>query len=57
MVRPGDAVLEIVPDQDRLVAEVNVQPSDIDVVFPGLQSEIRLPAFKQRLVPLPPRGK
>ena len=52
VVRPGDAVLEIVPDKDRLVAEVNIQPSDIDVVFPGLQSDIRLPAFKQRLVPL-----
>lgn len=51
VVRPGDAVLELVPDQDRLVAEVNIQPSDIDVVFPGLKSEIRLPAFKQRLVP------
>ena len=51
VVRPGDPLLDIVPDQDRLVAEVNVQPSDIDVVFPGLQSEIRLPAFKQRLVP------
>jgi HlyD family secretion protein len=51
VVRPGDTVLEIVPDHDRLVAEVNVQPSDIDVVFPGLQSEVRLPAFKQRLVP------
>jgi HlyD family secretion protein len=44
--------MEIVPDKDRLVAEVNIQPSDIDVVFPGLQSDIRLPAFKQRLVPL-----
>jgi HlyD family secretion protein len=51
VVRPGDALLDIVPDHDRLVAEVNIQPSDIDVVFPGLQSEIRLPAFKQRLVP------
>jgi HlyD family secretion protein len=51
VVKPGDPLLDIVPDQDRLVAEVNVQPSDIDVVFPGLQSEIRLPAFKQRLVP------
>jgi HlyD family secretion protein len=51
VVKPGDTVLELVPDQDRLVAEVNVQPSDIDVVFPGLRSEVRLPAFKQRLVP------
>jgi HlyD family secretion protein len=51
VVKPGDALLELVPDNDRLVAEVNVQPSDIDVVFPGLKSEVRLPAFKQRLVP------
>jgi HlyD family secretion protein len=48
VVKPGDAVLELVPDHDRLVAEVNIQPSDIDVVFPGLKSEVRLPAFKQR---------
>jgi HlyD family secretion protein len=51
VVKPGDPLLDIVPDRDRLVAEVNIQPSDIDVVFPGLKSEIRLPAFKQRLVP------
>ena len=51
VVKPGDPILELVPDNDRLVAEVNIQPSDIDVVFPGLRSEVRLPAFKQRLVP------
>jgi len=51
VIRPGDPVLDIVPDRDRLVAEVNIQPNDIDVVYPGLQSEVRLPAFKQRLVP------
>jgi HlyD family secretion protein len=51
VVRPGDPIMDLVPDHDRLVAEVNVQPSDIDVVFPGLRSEVRLPAFKQRLVP------
>jgi HlyD family secretion protein len=43
--------MDLVPTQDRLVAEVNIQPNDIDVVHVGLQAEIRLPAFKQRLVP------
>jgi HlyD family secretion protein len=28
-----------------------VQPGDIDIVHVGLQAEVRLPAFKQRLVP------
>lgn len=51
VVKPGDPVMDLVPDHDRLVAEVNVQPNDIDVVYPGLHAEIRLPAFKQRLVP------
>ncbi len=51
VLKPGDPVFDLVPEQDRLVAEVNVQPMDIDVVYPGLRAEIRLPAFKQRLVP------
>jgi HlyD family secretion protein len=51
VVKPGDQVFDLVPDRDRMVAEVNVQPNDIDVVYPGLKSEVRLPAFKQRLVP------
>ncbi|MBR0655052.1 HlyD family type I secretion periplasmic adaptor subunit [Plastoroseomonas arctica] len=51
VVRAGDPVMDLVPAQDRLIAEVNVQPNDIDVVHVGLQAEVRLPAFKQRLVP------
>jgi len=51
VIKPGDPLMDIVPERDRLVAEVNIQPYDIDVVYPGLQAEVRLPAFKQRLVP------
>jgi HlyD family secretion protein len=51
VIRPGDPVMELVPQQDRIIAEVNVQPNDIEVVHTGLVAEIRLPAFKQRLVP------
>ena len=51
VIRGGEPVMELVPSHDRLVAEVQLSPSDIDVVYPGLQAEVRLPAFKQRLVP------
>ena len=51
VVRPGDPVMDLLPTQDRLVAEVNIQPNDIDIVHVGLQAEVRLPGFKQRLVP------
>lgn len=51
VMRPGDPLADLVPTQDRLIAEVNVPPHDIDVVHAGLQAEVRLPAFRQRLVP------
>jgi HlyD family secretion protein len=51
VIRGGEPVMELVPSHDRLVAEVQLSPSDIDVVYPGLRAEVRLPAFKQRLVP------
>lgn len=51
VVKPGEAVLDIVPAQDRLIAEVLVRPGDIDTVHPGLAAELRFPAFKQRLTP------
>jgi HlyD family secretion protein len=51
VVRPGEPVMDLLPTQDRLIAEVNIQPNDIDIVHVGLQAEVRLPGFKQRLVP------
>jgi HlyD family secretion protein len=51
VIRPGDPAMDLVPEKDRLIAEVTVQPGDIDAVYPGLRAEVRLPAFKQRLVP------
>lgn len=51
VVRPGDTILEIVPANDRLLAEVRVAPTDIEMVHVGLPAEVRLPAYKQRLVP------
>ena len=51
VIRAGDPVMDLVPAEDRLVAEVQIQPTDIDVVHPGLPAEVRLPAFRQRLMP------
>ncbi|WP_424814280.1 HlyD family type I secretion periplasmic adaptor subunit [Roseococcus sp. YIM B11640] len=52
VLKPGDPAMDLVPERDRLVAEVRIQPGDIDVVHPGLRADLRLPAFRQRLVPL-----
>ncbi|WP_051334629.1 HlyD family type I secretion periplasmic adaptor subunit [Bradyrhizobium sp. Ai1a-2] len=54
VVKPGDTIMELLPSRDRLVANVKLSPNDIDVVYPGLEAQVRLPAFKQRLVPFVP---
>jgi HlyD family secretion protein len=51
VVRPGEPILEIAPAREKLVVEVTVAPQDIDIVAIGLPAEIRLTAFKQRVVP------
>lgn len=51
VVPPGGAVLDLVPQDDRLVIEAHVNPLDIDVVHPGLPAKVVLTAFKSRVVP------
>ncbi len=47
----GEPILDIVPRNDRLVVEAQVQPIDIDVVQTGLKAQVTLTAFKQRTTP------
>lgn len=44
-------ILEIVPSPQRLVVEAQVQPNDIDNVAVGMDTDVRLTAFKQRTTP------
>lgn len=53
VIRPGEAIMDIVPRNDRLVIEVWINPQDIDVVAPGLAAHVSLTAFSRRnAVPL-----
>lgn len=51
VVAPGGPILDIVPQQDKLVFEVKIQPLDIDVVRPNLKATMRFVAYKQRTTP------
>ncbi len=51
VVPAGGAILDIVPDDERLVMTVRVSPLDIDVVREGLSAEVRFVAYKQRITP------
>ena len=48
VIGPGEALMDIVPRDDRLIVEAQVDPIDIDVVYPGLNPKVRLSAFSQR---------
>jgi HlyD family secretion protein len=51
VVRPGDALLDIVPQSDQLVVEARVRPVDIDAVHAGQSAQVALTAYKQRTTP------
>jgi HlyD family secretion protein len=51
VIRPGEPVLEIVPDDEELLIDARVSPMDIDVVRAGLPARVVLPAFQQRDLP------
>jgi HlyD family secretion protein len=51
VIRPGEAIMEIVPDTDDLLVEARLQPQDIDHVRPGQKAFVRFSAFNQRVTP------
>ena len=52
VVAPGEPVMDIVPQGEQLVLEVQVNPIDIDVVKAGLESRVIFSAYKSRRMPL-----
>ncbi|WP_157953688.1 HlyD family type I secretion periplasmic adaptor subunit [Oceanimonas marisflavi] len=54
VVSPGQPILDIVPSDEPLVIEARIDPVDIEVVRPGLDALVHLPAFNMRYMqPLP----
>jgi HlyD family secretion protein len=51
MVPPGQRILRIVPDRDRLTIAAKVSPSDIDEVHIGQPAQLRFTAFNSRTTP------
>jgi HlyD family secretion protein len=52
VLRGGEPLLDIVPDNDALVVHAEFSTTDIDNVFAGMTSEIRFPAFHSRTIPV-----
>lgn len=52
VVRPGEPVLDIVPDKQELVIAARVRPVDVENIHPGLSTEIKLLPYSGRDVPM-----
>jgi HlyD family secretion protein len=52
VVRSGEPLLDIVPDDEPLIVSAQFSPTDIDIVHAGMQTEIRFPAFHSRTIPV-----
>lgn len=51
VVKPGETIMELVPDQDQLVIEAQVRPQDIDGVVVGAPARVLLTAYNRRRMP------
>lgn len=51
VIPPGGHLLDIVPQQERLIVEAQVSPLDIDRVHIGQTTEVRFSAFKSAKTP------
>lgn len=51
VVAPGGQIMLIVPEDDRLIVEANVPPSEIDQVYVGQDAEVKVAAYDARLLP------
>lgn len=51
VVAPGEPIMMIVPDIDKLVVEAKVAPQDIDQIYSGQKAILRFSAFSQKTTP------
>ncbi|HEU4550490.1 MAG TPA: HlyD family type I secretion periplasmic adaptor subunit [Rhizomicrobium sp.] len=52
VVKPGQTLMEIVPDDDELEVEARLAPQDADSAYVGMDATVRLTGYKQRLLPV-----
>jgi HlyD family secretion protein len=51
VVQPGDRLMYLVPQEDRLIITMQLKPEDINVFRPGRSALVRPMPYKQRRTP------
>jgi HlyD family type I secretion membrane fusion protein len=52
VIRPGDPMVEIAPDQGRMIVEARISPNDVDAVHADMKVEVRFSTFHDRSIPV-----
>lgn len=52
VIKAGDILMEVVPDEGKLVVQAKVPPRAIDKVFKGLEADMRFSAFNRATTPV-----
>lgn len=52
VVQPGQRLLDLVPENDRVVIDLRIDPKDIDAVYLDMPAQVRLTAFNMRTTPM-----
>ncbi len=52
VIKPGENILDIVPDDDALTIEARIAVEDISDVHPDTVAEVHLTAYQQRIIPM-----
>lgn len=51
VIPPGETIMVIVPDADKLLVEAHINPQDIDKIHLGQKAALRFSAFNSRTTP------
>jgi HlyD family secretion protein len=52
VIRPGEPLMSVVPDDARLIVRAHFSPNDISHVRTGQKAEVRFPSFHSRSIPV-----
>ncbi|HEY1629984.1 MAG TPA: HlyD family type I secretion periplasmic adaptor subunit [Rhizomicrobium sp.] len=51
VIKPGETVMEVVPQKDELEVEAHVRPEDAEYVYSGQEAKVTLTSYLQRRLP------
>lgn len=52
VVKPGEPMVDVVPEHDKLIIQAHVQTQDTENLQPGMPAEIRFSSFHTRILPI-----